>query len=173
MSTLKEILHRSEILRKSLGKQIRLLRKKAKKAARGKAPLRAEDVRQEFQGFQLQLQEVLNLEAARLRAEAEKKVDLIVDGKTLLHQAPLGLLLPLRKELKYQQKLLKALRKVDVAPELDAVQERLRRLRKALDDALHEANQGEVEEEQISEEICSYLFAPLNDADENLPRESR
>ena len=161
MATFKEIVHRSKILRKSLSKQVKALRKQVRKTSRKKSPLSLEEVHPQLQNFSLQLQEILNLEATRQRAEQEIRLDLVVDGTTIARQIPLGLLVHLNKELDLQQKLFKALRKADDSPALEEVYHRIQDLQKALDQALQTAGAHSLEESTLSHHLTDYLFAPL------------
>ena len=161
MATFKEIVHRSKILRKSLSKQAKTLRKKARKASRKKSPLSSEEVLPQLENFSLQLQEILNLEATRQQARQEIKLDLIVDGTTIARQVPLGVLARLHKELSTQHKLFKALRKADNSPSLQKAHTRLQRLQDALHEAIKTAGKEEIEEIALSDQLSGYLFAPL------------
>lgn len=159
MTKLSEVVHRGEILRKSLGKRMKSLRGRAKKAAKGKAELDLERVRQEIDGLRLQLKEVLNLEATRAEADPRQRVDVIVDEEVFLEDVSIPVLLVLREELKYQKKLYRRLLKAWGDQELAETSRRIDVLGKAVEAALSEANSRSVEMVEIGDEIDEYLFS--------------
>ncbi len=157
MSTLHEVVHRGKVLRKSLGKRMKRLRKEVKRTAK-----KGEEIdgalSEELESFRRQFREVLDLEATRAEADATTRVDVIVDGQVILAQVTVAVLLSLREEVRYQQKLYRRLSESSPTPTITGRAARIEALRSAVEIALTEANQRPAEEVSISGPVDAYLF---------------
>lgn len=147
MMSLQHLVHQAKVLRKSLNRQLKSLRQQAQ---RGSAPQS-----QELAQLQPQLTQVLNLEIARAQADAEHRVDLVIDGQTLLTQVTVPTLLAIRKQLKRQQKLY---RSIQANPEALATLQRLDMARMAVEQAIMQANARTVAQEELAQPLIDYLF---------------
>ena len=171
MSTMNEVLHRDEILRKSLGKQMRLLRKAAqgirksqeakKKARKTKEKLENGSLQEEFQNFHRQLQAVLDLEATRKRSDAETTITVRAGDQVLIEELEVSLAISLRREVKYAKKLFKALRSATDEPAIHETYQRIKALEKGLDEELMASNLRKVKEERFPSAIADFLYADL------------
>jgi hypothetical protein len=158
MPTLNEVVHRGKILRKSLGKRMKSLRKDAKRSGKKGEGLADEALREELDAFRRQFVEVLDLEATRAEADAGIRVDVIVDGQVLLPKVSVAVLLSVREEVKYQQKLYRQLVDVSADPEVLARARRVEALRSAVEMALSQANQQPVTAVSIAGPLEEFLF---------------
>lgn len=147
MMTLQQLVHQAEILRKSLNRQLKTLRQQAR---RGSAPQPAD-----LDQLQPQLREVLDLEITRAEADAEHRVDVVVDGQTILTQVTVPTLLAIRKQLKRQQRLYRTLQSDPPAMETLL---RLDLARMAVEQAIMQANARQVEKQTLAQPLMDYLF---------------
>lgn len=165
MATLEHIVERGQELRKSLGKRMKSLRKKAAQSARGLSKLNLDQTRAQLGEFRRQLGEVIDLEATRAKNDACQRVDISVDGDILLEEISIPVLLVLRREVKYHQKLYRQLGEACDDTAIDETARRLEALRDGIEEAFVEANHQSVEPVEISAAIDKYLFADATDLD--------
>lgn len=147
MMTLQHVVHQAKILRKSLNRQLKTLRRQAQQ---GTTPQP-----QELEPLQPQLAEVLNLEITRAEADSEYKTDVILDGQVVLSQVSVPTLLAVRKQLKRQQKLY---RSIQTNQEALQTLQRLDMARMAVEQAIIQANSRIIDKKEVAQPLMNYLF---------------
>ena len=159
MSNLSQIVHRGKHLRKSLGKQMKGLRKKAKRVIYDDGGLEEEEVLESLRRFRAQLKEILNLEATRTDMDADQRVDLVVGGEVLVADISMAKLLVLRQEVKYHQKLYRRLNQAMEKEDVEVLAQRLEGLRDGVEAAIATINTHPVDARaSLGEKVDAYLF---------------
>lgn len=159
MTTLHQLYKRGKRLGKNLGARMKSLAKKAKNASRGEAELDEERLDEQLAEFRDKMNEVLTVNTTRLVREGEQGADLNVDGRVLVEDATIPVLLALKEEVNYQQKLYRRLVDATDDESVETVHTRLQALRDGIEAALGEANNQPVDEvREISEAVDDYLF---------------
>ncbi len=159
MKNLGELVHRGKQLRKSLGKQMKRLRKRAKRVIYDEGNIDEQRARASLTTFRAKLREVLELEATRVALDAEEKADLEVGGQVLMEGMSMAQLVVLRQEVKYHQKLYRRLRQAMDDPEVAQVAKKLETLRNGVEASIKAINGRPIgERSQLGEVIDAYLF---------------
>ena len=155
--TLEALVHFQKSIYKTTKSKLKGLRKQAKKARKKKKrTLHVDDARQQLEHVLSLFGKHIDTVAAREKGESFATADLVVDGTVLMEDVSPRLLVSLRKPAKYVRKATEELVKLH-GGEFESIAGRASRLEEAIELAIHEANQTEVDECDVSEAAVGFL----------------
>lgn len=162
MSTrLNRVLEREKSAYNSAKYDLKGLKKEAKNDQ-----LSPEQVIDELRELRGTLADAINLLAAREWGDAEARIDLVVDGETLVENVPVRFLVVLEKHVKRMREVMWKTTDRDTPDEIEDIADRIEELFLAVRHARQEANLQHVEDREVADPILDYIFHGHEDGSE-------
>ena len=156
---LNQVLSREKDLKHSLKTQTKNLKKALKRSSKGNSEVNEEEFRSQADKILDTLADYFRQGAIRTWADANKRVDVVVEGDVVVSDVPVQYLILAEKQLKYLRDAFRYLPMSAESDRLDEISGRVERLHNAVRFARQEANASNIDDEPpFGEALIDYLL---------------